>query len=67
MNSPVLQLIAMGAKGPCTTWEQGRNGRCIYCDHPAEAHDLAVTPKKKFTITLAVPRPEKRRQKARAR
>lgn len=67
MNSPVQRLWTMGTSGPCTTWEQGMNGRCVYCDHPAEAHESAAMPKKKFTITLAVPRPEKRRQKARAR
>lgn len=23
---------------PCSTYEQGMNGRCVYCDHEAKCH-----------------------------
>lgn len=23
---------------PCSTYELGRNGRCVYCDHEGECH-----------------------------
>lgn len=23
---------------PCSTYEQGRNGRCVYCDHEKACH-----------------------------
>jgi hypothetical protein len=24
--------------GPCAGWEQGGNGRCVYCDHDLACH-----------------------------
>jgi hypothetical protein len=24
--------------GPCRHWEQGANGRCVYCDHEEYCH-----------------------------
>lgn len=27
-----------GNLGPCRTWEQGGNGRCVYCDHEEICH-----------------------------
>ena len=24
--------------GACSTWERGRNGRCVYCDHAGPCH-----------------------------
>jgi hypothetical protein len=24
--------------GPCFTFEEGSNGRCVYCDHTKECH-----------------------------
>lgn len=28
----------MGNLGPCRTFEEGSNGRCVYCDHEIECH-----------------------------
>ncbi len=27
-----------GNLGPCLTWEEGSNGRCVYCDHTIVCH-----------------------------
>lgn len=27
-----------GNLGPCETWEEGGNGRCVYCDHGKQCH-----------------------------
>jgi hypothetical protein len=27
-----------GNLGPCLTWEEGGNGRCVYCDHDEQCH-----------------------------
>jgi hypothetical protein len=27
-----------GNLGPCKSFEEGRNGRCVYCDHTHECH-----------------------------
>jgi hypothetical protein len=27
-----------GNLGPCKTWEEGSNGRCVYCDHNRMCH-----------------------------
>ena len=33
-----------GNLGPCETWEEGANGRCVYCDHGKQCHALAESP-----------------------
>jgi hypothetical protein len=30
-----------GNLGPCETWEVGRSGRCVYCDHGKQCHVLS--------------------------
>lgn len=29
-----------GNLGPCKTYEEGGNGRCVYCDHEAVCHSI---------------------------
>jgi hypothetical protein len=31
-----------GNLGPCETWEEGGNGRCVYCDHGKQCHALSA-------------------------
>lgn len=30
-----------GNLGPCETWEEGANERCVYCDHGKQCHEAA--------------------------
>ena len=32
-------IIGFNDSGPCRDFEQGRNGRCVYCDHSRACHD----------------------------
>lgn len=31
-------LTYAGNLGPCRHWEEGQNGRCVYCDHHLGCH-----------------------------
>jgi hypothetical protein len=30
--------------GPCASFEEGANGRCVYCDHALACHPIDVCP-----------------------